>query len=147
MADHLHKQIRAAVVSDLTGLATTASRVYANRLHPLTDAELPALRLYLDEEQAERITVHSPAILARTLTLVVEACAKAASGLDNTLDQISKEVETALSNGFTVAGRTLECTYSGMTFQDEIGDKPIGVKRMTFSIPFESAANAPDTLI
>jgi len=45
MADHLHKQIRAALVTKLTGLATSGARVYANRLYPLDSANLPGLRL------------------------------------------------------------------------------------------------------
>ena len=147
MADHLHKQIRAALVSKLTGLTTSGARVYANRLYPLDSANLPGLRISLDDEAAEAVTVHGPAILERTLTAVVEACASAASGLDNTLDLMSKEVEIALAAGITVSGRTLNPLYSGMQFEDVGGDKPVGVKRLTFSIPFAAAANAPDTLV
>lgn len=146
MANHLHKQIRDAVKADLTGLATTATRVYANRLYPLADADLPGLRIYLDEEQAETLSIHAP-MHDRRLSLVVEACAKAASGLDDTLDQISKEVETALANGITVAGRVIVPDYTGMTYSDEIADKPVGVKRMIFSIQFFAAQAAPDTLL
>lgn len=146
MADHLHKQIRAALVTKLTGLTTTATRVYANRLYPLGDASLPGLRIFLDEESAEALTIHAPTS-QRSLTLTVEACAKAASGLDDTLDQISKEVEVALSSGISVGGRTLVPDYAGMSFSDEIADKPVGVKSMRFNITFAAAASAPDTLI
>ena len=147
MADHLHKQIRAALVSKLTGLTTSGSRVYANRLYPMDSANLPGLRLYVDGENAEVVTVHGPAVLERALEVAVEACAVATSGLDDTLDLMSKEVETALAGGITVAGRTLTPTYTGMSYQDEAADKPVGVKRMTFSLTFAAAANAPDTLV
>lgn len=146
MAAHLHTQIRAALATKLTGLATTASRVYANRLYPMDAASLPGLRIYADSEEAETLTVHAPPLLERRLSVVVEACAKAASGLDDSLDQISKEVETALAAGITVGSRTLNPIYSGMSYEDDLGDVPVGVKRMTFSILFEAAANAPDTL-
>ena len=146
MADHLHKQIRDAVETKLTGLTTTSTRVYANRLYPLADASLPALRIYLDEESAEPLTIHSPTS-QRSLTLTVEACAKAATALDDTLDLISKEVEIALSSGITVSGRTLQPVYTGMSFSDEIADKPVGVKSMRFTVEFEAAASAPDVLI
>lgn len=147
MADHLHKQIRAALVTKLTGLTTTASRVYANRLQAMQDANLPGLRIYLDNEDAETLTVDSPYVQGRTLTLTVEACAKAASGLDDTLDLIGKEVEIALSTGITLGSRTLDVFYAGMRFDDEQLDKPVGVKRLQFSIPFRSMHNAPDALI
>lgn len=145
MADHLHKQIRAALVAKLTGLTTTGSRVYANRLQPLPDAMQPTLLVTLDEERADVMTI-GIVTYDRTLDAVVTAVAKASSALDDTLDQMSKEVETALATGITVGGRVLDCLYSGMSFEDEFGDKPAGAKRMTFSINFTAPAATPDTL-
>lgn len=147
MADHLHKQIRSATVTKLTGLTTSATRVYANRLQPMADANLPGLRIYLDDERAESLTIHAPVALSRELTLRVECCAKAVSGLDDTLDLMSKEVEIALSSGITVSPQTLIPVYFGMEFDDEQSDKPVGVKRLRFSIPFTAMSNAPDVLI
>ena len=147
MADHLHKQIRAALVTALTGLTTSAARVYANRLYPMDSATLPGLRIFLDGEEAEILTVHGPAVYDRRLALSVECCASAASGLDDTLDLMSKEVEIALASGITVAGRNLPLTYAGMAFEDLPGSPPVGVKRLTFSLPFAASASAPDTLV
>lgn len=146
MADHLHKQIRGAVVTKLTGLTTSGSRVYANRLAPLPDTTLPSLTITLDDETAEGLTVHQPQAQERTLTLSVSAMAKASAGLDDTLDLMSKEVEIALSGGITIGGVHLDVLYTGMQFDDEQLDKPVGVKRMTFSIIFTAMNNAPDAL-
>lgn len=146
MADHLHKQIRDAIVTALTGLTTTGSRVYANRLQPLPDALSPTLLVTLDEETAQQATFHTYPIYERELRLSVAAIAKAATGLDDTLDLVSKEVEVALAAGITVGGRTLDVSYAGMSFDDEQADKPVGIKRMNFTVPFTAAANAPDVL-
>lgn len=144
MADHLHKQIRGALVTKLTGLTTTGARVYANRLLPLPDALSPTLNITLDEEDAE---VGIQNIVDRRLGLVVEAYAKATAALDDTLDQVAKEVETALAGGITVGSRTLDVFYVGMSFEDAQSDKPVGVRRMRFSIPYTAMSNAPDVLI
>lgn len=146
MANHLHKQIRDAVETKCTSLTTTGSRVYANRLQPMAEANLPGLRIYTDEESVAIATIHAPSMQERTLTIVVEGCAKAASGLDDTLDQIAKEVETALAGGITVGSATLYPDYTGMSYSDEQLDKPIGVKRMTFSLLYTAMSNAPDVL-
>ncbi len=146
MADHLHKQIRAAVVTKLTGLTTSGSRIYANRLQPLPDALSPTLLVFIDSERAEAMTVHSPYMQDRQLTLVVSAYAKAVSGLDDTLDLMSKEVEIALAAGITVGSTTLYPIYTDMSFEDEQGDKPVGVKRMSFTISYTAMSNAPDVL-
>lgn len=144
MADHIHKQIRDKVKTALTGLTTTGARVWANRLQPLQDANLPGLRIFADEERAELLTATDDYIQRRELTVFVEACSKKATGLDDELDLISKEVEVALAGGITVAGRDLEVFYTGMSFDDEQLDKPVGVKRMTFSISFQASAGTPD---
>jgi len=147
MADHLHKQIRSAVVTKLTGLTTSGARIYANRLSPLPDTTSPSLLVTLDEERATGLTIHQPQAQERELSLSVSAVAKAASSLDATLDLMSKEVEVALASGITVGSTTLQVFYTGMSFEDIQADKPVGVKRMTFTIPFTAMANAPDTLI
>ena len=146
MADHLHKQIRTAVVTALTGLTTSGTRVYANRLQPLPDATSPTLLVTLDDETATQATFHTSPIYERELRLSVAAIVKAISALDDTLDLMSKEVEVALAAGITVAGRTLDVFYGGMSFEDEQSDKPVGIKRMSFTIPYTAAANAPDVL-
>ena len=146
MADHLHKQIRAALVTALTGLTTSGSRVYANRLAPLPDTTSPTLLVTLDDEQATGLTIHQPQAQDRTLSLSVAAVVKASSAVDDTLDLMSKEVEIALAAGITVTGRNLPVFYQGMSFEDAQADKPVGIKRMTFSIPFTAISNAPDVL-
>lgn len=146
MANHLHRQLREAIENALTGLATSGSRVYANRLLPLADANLPGLRISADEEEAELLTIHAPAAQQRRLALSVECCAKGAA-IDDTLDQMSKEVEVALAAGITVSGRVLDVAYSGMSFDDELADQAIGVKRLRFSITYTAMSNAPDVLI
>jgi hypothetical protein len=43
---HLRKQIRDNVVTALTGLSTTGSRVYGSRVYPMAAANLPGLCVY-----------------------------------------------------------------------------------------------------
>lgn len=146
MADHLHKQIRDKIETALTGLTTSGARIYANRIQPMADANLPGLRIYADEESAEVQTMHAPYLQERTLRLSVECCAKATTALDDTLDLMSKEVEVALAAGITISSRVLVPIYTGMSFDDEQSDKPVGVKRLNFSVTYSGMSNAPDTL-
>lgn len=147
MADHAHKQVRSAIVTALTGLTTSGSRVYANRLYPLADTGVPALRIFLDSEESTDQTVHKPTTQERTVRLVVECIAKATSSLDDTVDLMSKEVEIALAAGVTVSGVLLLPVYTGSEFDDEISDKPIAAKRLNFDVMFYTLNNAPDDLI
>lgn len=146
MADHAHKQIRAAVATALTGLTTSGARVYANRLMPMESGQLPGLRIYLDDEQAEALTFHAPYAQERALALAVECCARG-NTLDDTLDLMSKEVEIAMAAGITVGGKALQPVYAGMEYSDELADQPVGVKRLRFTLSYSAMSNAPDVLI
>lgn len=147
MANHAHRQIREAVETLLTGLSTTGSRVYANRLQPMADANLPGLRVFMDEEEIDEASAGSPQLLYRRVALVVECCAKANTTLDDTLDASSKEVEAALCSDITIGAHKLETLYAGMQFDDALSDKPVGVKRLRFFVKFVTASNAPDVFL
>lgn len=142
-APHIHNQIRDALVAALAGLATTGSNVFANRVYPLTEAEVPALRISMDEEEADE---QVDGILQREVYCIVEACAKLGVALDDALDQISLEVEPVLAAGITVDGQLLYPVYAGMRIAFEDADLPVGVKRMRYRIPFFTHSASPESL-
>jgi len=144
---HAHKLIRDAAKTALTGLTTTGARVFANRLYALADTELPGLRISLDNESVETETVNPYPVQQRTLDLTVECCAKANSALDDAVDQMQLEVETALAAGISVSGKTLDCLLVGSQFDDAIGLTPVAVKKAVFQVTFFTHSNAPQTLI
>jgi transaldolase len=144
MADHLRKQIRAAAVTALTGLATSAGRVYDSKYYPMQDADLPGLRVYANDQAIEQETIMANPLEASVLQLEVECCAKANTSAEDTLDQMAKEVQVALAGVQTMAGaryvylRSMEAERAGE------GEKALGVLRLTFEVLFKSAQNAPD---
>jgi hypothetical protein len=146
MADHLRKRIRAAVTTALTGLATTGSRVYASRVYPLNANELPALRIYADEESATITSLAgASSILERRLAVRVEACVEAVTGFDDTADQIAKEVEIALTADYALGGLVKWIFLSRIDQQlSGEGDRPVAVQTLTFEAMYYATANAPD---
>jgi len=146
MADHLHKQIRGALETALTGLTTSGARVYANRIKVMVAANLPGLRISLDSEVAEPLTMHQPQEQDRRLVALVECCAKGTDTLDDTLDLMSKEVEVALASGITVGSATLRPVYAGMDMDLKQEELVYGVKSLRFLIDFTAKNNAPDVL-
>lgn len=145
MADHVRQQIRDAAVTALTGLITTTTHVYPSRVHPMNEANLPGLRIYTNDEDVAILAKGMSRILDRTLELVVEACVKENNTFDDTLDDIIKEVEVALAAGLAgakyVTLKRVEIEASGE------GDKQVGLARMTFAVPYNTAHNAPDVAL
>lgn len=144
MANHLHRQIREAVATALTGLTTSGARVYPNRLHPFESTSLPGLRITVESDQVTPLTVHEPHIQGHQLAIAVECVAKAIADLDDTCDQMAKEVEIALSAGVSVGGHMVYPVLTGSEYDDEAAGTPAGSKRLTFSVEYESQNTQPD---
>ena len=145
MGNHLHRQIREAVATDLTGLATSGARVYPNRLHPFEASSLPGLRISIDSDSVTPLTVHHPHVQEHQLTLVVECVARASADLDDTCDAMAKEVEIALAGGVTVGTRTLYPVLTGSEYDQEAAGTPAGAKRLSFQVDYACLNTTPDT--
>jgi len=143
---HARKQIRDAVVATITGLPTTGSRVFASRVYPLAaGTDLPGLLVYTVDEASEVNGMSRPRTLHRVLTLRVDAVARAASSLDDTLDTICAEVEAALSN--TKPAGVMDLFLASTEIElTRAGDQPYGIAHMQFQIAFNTKENAPETV-
>lgn len=151
MANHVRQQIREAAAAALTGLSTTGARVYQSRVHVLGDADLPCIVITTNDETVERGSIGVQALLRRMLSLQVTAKAKATANLDDTLDTIVKEVETALNasvSANTLGGLAKHVDLSSVVIDmDGEGEKPVGQAVMNFNVYYMTAANAPDIAI
>ncbi|WP_040475641.1 hypothetical protein [Paramagnetospirillum caucaseum] len=146
---HVRQQVRGAVVTALTGLATTSSRVFASRDARIKPAEMPALCVYTTSESCR--TTDKQGGQQRDIELVVEGHAAQAAELDDKLDLIASEVETALfadwSLGGLAVGLVLDRTSIGLLAEDEHGraiDPKIGLIRLTFTVTVLTIEGSPD---
>ncbi len=89
---HARKAIRAAIKSHLSGATSMGTRVHANRLHPVLDAEMPCINLEMTADRIDQSTVFAPLGYIRTVTVDVVIKAKAAAGVDDVLDDLCAEV-------------------------------------------------------
>ena len=147
MANHLRRQIRERVATDLTGLSTTGSRVFQTRIFNLEKSKLPCLLIYSEEETAEISAMGNPRTVSRNLSLVVEGYAKSTSNLDDTLDQISKELEPAMAGDLTINDLATDSNLQdvSISYSGE-GSKPIGVIRFVYLINYRNPENTPDSV-
>jgi hypothetical protein len=116
-------------------------------MFPLADANLPGLRVFLNDESVSTDTIHTAPVQTRNVQLVVECCAKESDDLEETCDTMQDEVETAIAAGITVGSLTLYPLLVSSRYDFEGGGVPVGVKRLVFDTEFFTLANAPDTLI
>lgn len=146
MANHVRQQLREAIAAAVTGLTTTSTRVFQSRVYPIEVGQLPCLVITSDGDSVNAETVHHPYQQNRSTTIRIEAYARAIANLDDTLDLICKEVETAM--GGASSGIAQECYLQGTQIEfDAIGEQPVGKATLIYSKDLFTLSNAPDVLI
>lgn len=134
---HARQTIRESAATLLTGLTSTGSRVFQSRIVPQTT--LPCLLVMTDAEEIAPGAFEKQ--LERRLTLTVVGVAKAGSTLDDNLDTIAAEVETALGSDYRY-----ELTGIDVDF-DETLEKPAGRIVLTYAYRYFTNAGAPGTVL
>ena len=148
MANHLRRQIRERAATTLTGLSTTGSNVFQSRVYPMESAGLPGLCIYTTEETVEIQSMGGTRNVSRDLTLIVEGYATDSANVDDTLDQIGKEIEIAMSGDITLNDLAQDSYLSSVEITLS-GDGSTGIGKIThsYTVVYQNAENAPDAAL
>lgn len=141
---HARQQIREAVATAVTGLTTTGTRVFQSRMRPAADSQVPCLLVTTDKEDIESGIQN---IQERGLIVTIQGIAKGTTNLDDTLDTIAKEVETAVHGAGSLSGKVpggLTLRSINVEFDDTL-EKPVGVIVMEYLAGYFTTAGAPGT--
>jgi hypothetical protein len=149
MAYHLRRQIREAVATAVTGLTTTGTRVFQSRVYPLEAADLPCLLVRTEGDTSEVQSIHAPSPLMRTLSVRIIAIARATSDLDDTLDEICRQVEVALAMPCSALSALAETIALESTTIEMSGnaEQPTGSATLQYQVVYFAAENAPDVAL
>jgi hypothetical protein len=148
MANHLRRQIRERAATTLTGLTTTGSNVFQSRVYPMESAGLPGLCIYTTDEAIEIQSMGETRNLSRDLTLIVEGYVTDSANVDDTLDQIGKEIEIAMSGDITLNDLAQDSYLSSVEITLS-GDGSTGIGKIThsYTVVYQNAENAPDAAL
>ena len=133
---HARQTIREAAATLLTGLTTTGSRVFQSRAVP--QESLPFLLITTNDEEIVPGTIGN--LIERQMELVVTGYAKQTSTVDEVLDTIAAEVETAMA-GFTYRNALKS---RAVDFEETL-EKPVGLIRLAFVCTYLTATGTPGT--
>ncbi len=143
---HMRKTIRDAVVTLLTGLTTTGTRVYPSRLYPYDPANSggAGLMVYTVSESS----FLEGRTLTRELDLVIEVVAQVNDTLDDTLDTIAVEVETAMgaNPSLGLTGPIDSFLKSTQLALRKDGEKETGGLVMTYGVMYRTTQSNPEAL-
>ena len=142
---HVRKQIRDLAAEAVDWLTTTGTRVYSDRIVPIPQDKLPALRVFFTSEtgEMERGAMGADPTMHRRALLNVVGYADGAD-LDDTLDLIALEVEIAINGAGNFGGRSIGgAIYAGTDFVIEEGDSRTGLIVMRWEIQYRTAWSDP----
>jgi len=139
---HVRKQIRDAIAVALTGLATTAGRVSANRSYTIPDT--PAIRIMNAAEGSEYTSSNGGVRTRNRVSGYGIECHAQGSDADDTLDQIALEVETALEADPTLGGlsKDLYLISSEPEWSGD-ADQQSGKLTLTYDVLYLTAEGSP----
>ena len=144
---HVREQITAAVVTAVTGLATTGANVFRDRdtdAKPLQEAELPGLTVQDDGDPAEIVSRGTSRVLERTMRVTISAHVKSVSGYSSQLNQILKELEVAIA-GASLGGAKFGTLASVEAREvSEGAENPSVRQAFVFEFPYYTAWGVPD---
>lgn len=110
---HPRSQIRNAIVAHLVDATAAEERVYAGRLMPIEEPELPAIVVHTrdTEENRKRSTSRLNGFEQRRCIVTVVCIAQSFDDIDADLDTMAGQVEDALED-FTIPGlESAELSY------------------------------------
>ena len=135
---HVRQQLRESVASLVTGLVTTGSRVFQSRIRPQRDSQLPCLLVMSNEEEIIEANGIG-GLQERLLQIVIVGLAMGGAGMDDTLDQIALEVETALQ-----PDKRGQLARIDVDFDDSL-EKPVGSIALAYTFRHYTHAGQPGT--
>lgn len=144
MADHIRKQIRDAIITTVTGLTTTGSRVHKSKVYPVQT--FPALVVYMASEgveNSEAQTIGISRYLDREVLLRVEAYCNN----EDDAELVSQEVEVAMAADTTIGGLAKDCTLASTEFQYTEGDAILVVATLSYRVQYQTTLTAPDVAL
>lgn len=141
---HRSESIMAAVLTNITGLTSTGSRVARTRAYPVDGDALPALTL---EQGSDVVELQNIAFIDRNLEFAVVLHAKGTGTLETTINTMREEVHTALMADRT-QGQTnvvLDTLPLGDDTPELSGDsnQPIMRLRMAWRIKYRHSITDP----
>jgi len=143
---HVRKQIRDRVESTLSsGVTSVGGRVYASRVYPLTNPDLPAVAIYAGSEGSALQTMGLRTLM-RELSLNVDAYVRINDTFDDTIDALCVEIEEAIAADYTLNGLAKDTILTGTEIDfDGEAEKPVGVARLTYTIRYVTSIGDVET--
>lgn len=149
---HARTQVQSAIVTALQGITGFSTKVFAARVNPVEEADLPVMLVYSTEETIETGVMNPPRSQFRALTVMVDCVIQQSSGFDTELDDLQEDVEKVLGGATFLATinsakwHDITLVSANKTMSGEPGTTTAAL-RLEYRVQYSTRENAPQTLI
>lgn len=145
---HIRQSIRDNIVTTVTNLVTTGTRVYKSRLYPIDRAKLPGLCVYTKSESSECLTMGPNRTIGHTLRVNIEIYVAALLNYDDALDGIAAQIEIALLTDRTRGGKAKDTKIVGFdaNFSGE-GETPVATGVIEVEVTYHTKEATPEVAV
>lgn len=159
---HYRNKILTKLVNILKDKTEVKTKVYSNRLQPIVEEELPALILYINNEEATRETMTRPCLLKKELDLSIEIFVGTSNTnellnntnnkllntniltLDEQINNIAGQIEILLADNYNLNALVLDTKYTNFEMiLNNDSSSPKGIAKMSYLITYRSLDNEP----
>lgn len=136
---HQRQLIREKVKSLLLGNTAAETRVFESRVIPWNKLQLPAIAVYLGNEDIDPpSSTSAPRELKRTVDVRIEAAVQQTDNPDDAMDDLLLEIESVLSPEETWGGVVSDSFLAGVPEPEilETGGKLVGVLTVIYSATY-----------
>ena len=139
---HQRTLIRGAVVAQLLGATAAGARVYPTRILPLRRPELPVISVYTLEEAVTAASLATaPRELSRELPVMIEGWVAPGDNVDDAMDALALEIETAMHADPYLADTAAESILDSTVMEVvEDGDRMMGLVVLTYAVTYRTSA-------
>lgn len=144
---HARTQIRDRFISTIGALSTLSGRVYASKTSRTNDEDLPIVVVYARSETSVADSFGADDPITRTLTVTVDIHATAPDYPDDVINDISMEIENAVTGDSYLAGETVLANLEGFEIiATPEARRPIGLGRIRYTVDYMTARSDPSVI-
>ena len=116
--------------------------VFDSRIYNIESSALPCIIIFSNSENIATSTITRPRTQDRQLKVTIECYARATSGVDKLLDDLTAEIEELIITSLELSSFYKDCRLEStdITFNHE-GDQPVALATLVYGVLYRIKEN------
>lgn len=142
----MRQQIRTKIKELLDNISNV--NIFEDYPYSISEDKLPFISISSSGEQIEKMSIGTPCVLQRTLTLKIIVCTRAIAGYQNALDTLINQIELQINNNISLDDLVHSAALENINIEvDDESDKPTAFAEISLICNYRTMSNNLDLSI